>query len=1230
MEKVWRFAIEEKLGVRAQDCPAVVLLDSLQQGPRDREISAEVMFETLGVSLDLASLLWLPIGCKSGCLADSGRICCPQVGGLHCELQQAAALYESGKDTAMVLDVGYGGSRVFAQHAGLPMPCGGVLSLGGQDVDDSIATAMSQLGLHSLVARTAARYDLLTQLKADCCRVSQSKKFGCAAQPYTMMNGLTVMLEAPIQFAPQLLFDPSLAGLKQRSVVDLLLDAANQVEDNLIRQTLLQNIVVTGGVATTHGFCERLAAELQSRIKGVQVGVSAAGGAHQIAVPWIGGSMVGASPAAVCVSKAGYEEYGMRIVQEAYDWTAAEIATSNCRSRRADDKAPESPGPDNREDLREIFEDSPRAPRPTDHQLLARVDTIIAQPRNPEQRTLTKVETAAVQNAHKYNVTARGHEDLGPKSGTLGAAGIRHAYEMEERIKAMQLNPPSLGEAPPSRPAIPRLPVDHTLSPLVAEERAMLGAERLFSPSATCITPRGTAAVVNSGQTSSGMPLARYMAAEVDRAGAPRGPRPPLDPRLYREEEASIQGPSLPMSKLWTQGPAPPMQAVASHGDSMPGAPTPSLHTSFEQRRISKMHNRVAMLSPATHAASEAMRSTRPLHEELPNEMVPRSPIFNMRVQAERSRMQSVVQSGVEMDRVLARTQAVPVDFAHGPVEPRQAAASSVVSAARYQRDVFAAPEPEPEADEPDYFDVHHAVQHDLSHKRVDGRLYDTVANRTVRAERSLSPQHTRAPSSDHARFMAKRMENLERAIEPIGEDEYEVYMAIENKKVLRLLEPDETHPYLGACGGEKGDEEEKTARAAARQHMRKAAAEGKMVEHRAELKHQEAHQALLDAQQAKRQDTGAATEFESIGLSKKEALKVGQANNYEAQHPVALSFENNDFKRSQRRAAQEPSTDQSSTGYKETFTVVDRSGRAGGLSKKEAIKVGQANNYDAKAPVALSFENNDFKRAQRPDPVPSPAAAAPVAPAVSSDQQAKEEAYRVELEAKRAARRAQQAQQQAGPPVSGEAALKSYQDGQGVTAQKEAAAAAARRDANAAAAQLADAEVAAEKAAASRRARKDAESSAAAQASRETEASVAAKAAREEEWRRADVEMAREKAERENSMQAAAAERAAAAKKERESASQASSRPAAPRASSTERTRELVRNKRRSSISEEEKAVKREQQNRELEEEKRRRAQAQAPAQKAKEPSGFRAMKDLGDSDEDDFNEMMAAMPKF
>ena len=90
---------------------------------------------------------------------------------MRCELQQAAALYESQRETAIVLDVGYGGSRVFASHEGLPLPVSGVLALGGQDVDAYISTSLSQLGLHSLVARTASRYDLLTQLKADCCKV---------------------------------------------------------------------------------------------------------------------------------------------------------------------------------------------------------------------------------------------------------------------------------------------------------------------------------------------------------------------------------------------------------------------------------------------------------------------------------------------------------------------------------------------------------------------------------------------------------------------------------------------------------------------------------------------------------------------------------------------------------------------------------------------------------------------------------------------------------------------------------------------------------------------------------------------------------------------------------------------------------------------------------------------------------------------------------------------------
>ena len=209
-----------------------------------------------------------------------------------------------------------------------------------------------------------------------------------AAAPYTMMNGLTLMMEPTMQCAPELLFNPRVAGLNKRSVVDVLLDSIGKVESESVRNLLLQNIVVTGGPACTAGFCERLALEVQQRVPrgGAQVGVHAAGNSNQIVVPWMGGSIVANSAACVGVSRNGYEDYGSRIIREAFDWTASEMACSDLRSRRVDiqhdfNRQQEAPGPDNRQDLRQIFQDTTRSPRPSDNQLLSRVDTVATTPR---------------------------------------------------------------------------------------------------------------------------------------------------------------------------------------------------------------------------------------------------------------------------------------------------------------------------------------------------------------------------------------------------------------------------------------------------------------------------------------------------------------------------------------------------------------------------------------------------------------------------------------------------------------------------------------------------------------------------------------------------------------------------------------------------------------------------------------------------------------------------------
>ena len=118
MEAVWRMGFDKMGFDKTEDVPAVLLLDSLQQGPHDREVTAEIMFETFGV------------------------------GGLRCELQTAAALYESRRPTAVVLDVGYGGTRVFATQDGLPLNIRCALSLGLL----SSCTPVYCIAFHSSVA----------------------------------------------------------------------------------------------------------------------------------------------------------------------------------------------------------------------------------------------------------------------------------------------------------------------------------------------------------------------------------------------------------------------------------------------------------------------------------------------------------------------------------------------------------------------------------------------------------------------------------------------------------------------------------------------------------------------------------------------------------------------------------------------------------------------------------------------------------------------------------------------------------------------------------------------------------------------------------------------------------------------------------------------------------------------------------------------------------------------
>jgi hypothetical protein len=627
-----------------------------------------------------------------------------------------------------------------------------------------------------------------------------------AAAPYTMMNGLTLMMEPTMQCAPELLFNPRVAGLNKRSVVDLLLDSINSVESESVRNLLLQNIVVTGGPACTAGFCERLALEVQQRVPrgGAQVGVHASGNSSQIVVPWQGGSIVANSAACVGVSRNGYEDYGSRIIQEAFDWTASEMACTNLRSRRVDvqhdyNRQKQAPGPDNRQDLRQIFEDNCRSPRPSDDQLLQRIDTVATTPRGSDRFMVTKVSTHSTRNCEQLNLQHPSKTPADWTSGTLHQQGLDNMKAQEDAAaRQIEVAAQVLGQRDDilAHYPVPRLPVDDAAtSLLVAEERAKLGSERLFSPSAAALSPSGTSLITLNQSDSEGMPLARYLSAEPQKvSGAGRAP---LDPRLYKESEADERMPRLPLSKLWTQGPTPAAAIEATSEIPSPLAPSapPTYeperlepHNNWEQQRIAKMQARVTQL--AARHSDPLDNVCNPTLENERRAFVPRSPALAQVVAEERQRQipgpGPALRSGIQLERQLGREQGREVN-APTSVQQQGSLDSSV-----WREDAVEASPPVPRPDpEPVLPDVQEAKS-SFTVEKTD-RLYENFKERhttddhmTVKGAGRQSGGGSK--EADHQRFMSGEMRRVEKIIDSIAEDDYEGYMAEQNARVSQML----------------------------------------------------------------------------------------------------------------------------------------------------------------------------------------------------------------------------------------------------------------------------------------------------------------------------------------------------------------------------------------------------------------------------------------------------------
>lgn len=259
-ERLWGISLAKKQ-IRN---PSVLITEQIETSTKDREKTAEILFEKFGVS-------------KALIVPDS-----------------VLALYGKNQTTGLVVDIGAGISQAIPIVDGYYIGSGKIAHYGGINVLALMTRLMVREGLGlaqsgsftimEAIKRKLTRIAPITQVKDPVMlRLSKTTEVSLEISPYTASEGL---------------FDPKLFGSEDPSITDLVISAITGAEPEL-RERLWGNIWLTGGVSKTEGIARRLFEELQTKVTNMKLDVQVKLQAGEIEGRdidvWRGGAMLAIS-----------------------------------------------------------------------------------------------------------------------------------------------------------------------------------------------------------------------------------------------------------------------------------------------------------------------------------------------------------------------------------------------------------------------------------------------------------------------------------------------------------------------------------------------------------------------------------------------------------------------------------------------------------------------------------------------------------------------------------------------------------------------------------------------------------------------------------------------------------------------------------------------------------------------------------------------------------------------
>lgn len=292
MELIWQYIFsKDQLSTFAEEHP-VLITESPVNPRRNRERTAEILFETFNVP------------------------------ALFISMQAVLSLYASGRTTGVVLDSGDGITQAVPIYEGFAIPLSIVRTdVAGRDITKFLKFLIRKEGL---TLNTTAEFEVIKKLKEQACYITSNTTRAlddlvAAGDPermsYTLPDGHSIEIGTSSRIkAPEILFRPDLIGSESEGIHEVLVNSIAK-SDLELRKVFLENIVLSGGSTLFKGFGERLLSEVKKAVpRNSHIKIFSS--PKRLYSTWTGGSILAnlGSFKRMWVSKQEYEEEGLRAI----------------------------------------------------------------------------------------------------------------------------------------------------------------------------------------------------------------------------------------------------------------------------------------------------------------------------------------------------------------------------------------------------------------------------------------------------------------------------------------------------------------------------------------------------------------------------------------------------------------------------------------------------------------------------------------------------------------------------------------------------------------------------------------------------------------------------------------------------------------------------------------------------------------------------------------------------